>query len=257
MYDDNNVMSPEIIFNFATRLATNLFSYDKIIIDYDKIEPNKSIDGDDVINVQVIVVMPEVDADYNIVGASAAKLKLETRYNNQILSNTDLIEHNGLINEDITLIANTKDGTVVYDYSNTKIRNKPVKDELITALSSAVKASGMDFVTITSGLQPGITGIRIGSSRHDSGLAADLHVTYKGRILDSSKTIDQIQLTQFVKEAVKAGIKAGGISKNYMGNNTMHLDMLGKHDGKGGYNGEIVAWRSDSWFINALTGSNP
>jgi len=254
MYDENNFMSPEIMFNFATRLANNLFGYDKIIIDYDKIEPSKSIDGEDPLNIQVVVVMPEVDADYNIVGAPAAKLKLETRYNNQILSDNDLVEHNGLVNEDLVLITNALAGIVVYDYSNTKIRNKPVKTKLITALAAAVKASGMDFVTITSGLQPGITGLRVGSSRHDSGLAADLHVTYKGRILNASKIEDQIQLTKFVKEAVKAGIKAGGMSKNYMGNTTMHLDMLGKHDGKGGYNGEIVTWRSDSWFIDAFTG---
>ena len=253
MYDENNVSSPEAVFNFATRLATNLFGYDKIIIDYDKIDPAPALDGVS-LNVQVIVVMPEVDEDYNIVGAPKPERKLETRYNNQVLSNTDLVEHNGLINEDITLVSNAEGSLVIYDYSNTKIRNKPVKDKLIKALSDAVKASGVDFVTITSGLQPGITGGRIGSGRHDTGLAADLFVTYKGRKLDASDVRDQAILALFIKEAVKAGIKAGGMSKGYMGNFTMHLDMLGAYDGNGGYTGDLVTWRSDPFFVNAFKG---
>jgi len=260
MYNENNISSPEVIFNFATRLATNLFGYDKIIIDYDKIDPNPAFEGA-TINVQVIVVMPAIDEDYNIIGAPRPEMKLETRYNNQILSNTDLVEHNGLISEDITLIADDESGTVIYDYSNTPIRNKPVKLKLIKALAAAVKASGVDFVTITSGLQPGTTGRRIGSSRHDTGLAADLIVTYKGRKLDASKILDQAILALFVKEAVKAGIKAGGMSRGYMGNFTMHLDMLGAYSGEVGptgqgssYNGALVTWRSDPFFVNALKG---
>ena len=253
MYDENNISSIEAVFNFATRLATDLFDYDKIIIDYDKIDPSPDLDGA-VLNAQVIVVMPEVDEDYNIVGAPKPERKLETRLNNQVLSNTDLVEVNGLIAEDITLVSNAEGGTVIYDYSNTKIRNKPVKDELIKVLSAAVKASGVDFVTITSGRQPGITGGRIGSGRHDTGLAADLFVTYKGKKLDASDVRDQAILTLFIKEAVKAGIKAGGMSKGYMGNFTMHLDMLGAYDGNGGYTGDLVTWRSDPFFVNAFKG---
>jgi hypothetical protein len=269
MYDENNISSIEAVFNFATRLATNLFAYDKIIIDYDNIDPNPALEGA-ALNVQVIVVMPQIDENYDIVGAAKPELKLETRYNNQILSNTDLVEVNGLIAEDITLVADNESGTVIYDYSNTKTRNKPVKDKLINALAAAVKASGVDYVTITSGLQPGTTGRRIGSTRHDTGLAADLFVTYKGRKLDRSKIQDQGILALFVKEAVKAGIKAGGMSEGYMGNYTMHLDMLGAYAGKAGptgqapadqvvsqgsrYNGNLVTWLSDSWFQNALKG---
>jgi hypothetical protein len=158
-------------------------------------------------------------------------------------------------NKDITFVENSEGDIVRYDYSNTKIRNKPVKLKLIKALAAAVKASGVDFVTITSGLQPGTTGRRIGSGRHDTGLAADLFVTYKGRKLDRSKIQDQAILTRFIQAAIVNGIKAGGMSKGYMGNFTMHLDMLGAHDGKGGYSGTFITWRSDSWFVNALKGS--
>jgi len=256
MYDEYNVTSPEIIFNFATRLATNLFGYDKIIIDYDKIEPNNSIKTGDVLNIQIIVVMPEVDKAYNIVGASKPEFKLETRYNNQVLSNTDLVEHDGLINEDTPILSNAEGTKVIYDYSQTDIRDKPVSSRLIAALSAAALSAGVDFVTITSGLQPGTTGRRIGSARHDSGLAADLHITYKGRILDASKVLDQAIIALFVKAAIANGIKAGGMSKGYMGNTTMHLDMLGAQDGKGGYSGNLITWRSDLFFVNAFKGTS-
>ena len=88
MYDERNISSSEVIFNFATRLAENLFGYDKIIIDYDKIDPDGAT-----LNAQIIVIMPQVDEDYNIIGAPLPAMKLETRFNNQVLSNTDLVEH--------------------------------------------------------------------------------------------------------------------------------------------------------------------
>ena len=88
MYDEHIFSSPEVLFNFATRLATNLSDYDKIIIDYDTLDPFTTD-----VNIQIIVIMPQVDKDYNIVGAAQPAKKLETRYNNKVLSNTDLVQH--------------------------------------------------------------------------------------------------------------------------------------------------------------------
>jgi len=46
------------------------------------------------------------------------------------------------------------------------------------------------------------------------------------------------------------------MSKGYMGNFTMHLDMLGAYIGGGSrsarYNGNLATWRSDSWFNSAF-----
>ncbi|MDA7494716.1 hypothetical protein N8455_00080 [Candidatus Gracilibacteria bacterium] len=89
MYDENNISSSEVLFNFATRLATNLFAYDKITLGYDKLDPNPGAG----MNGQITVTMPEVDKDYNIIGAAQPLKKLETRFNNQVMSNTDLVQH--------------------------------------------------------------------------------------------------------------------------------------------------------------------
>jgi len=89
MYDERNISSSEVLFNFATRLATNLFAYDKITLGYDTLDPNPSAG----MNGQITVIMPEVDKDYNIIGAALPLKKLETRYNNQVMSNTDLVQH--------------------------------------------------------------------------------------------------------------------------------------------------------------------
>ena len=70
-------------------MATNLFAYDKITLGYDKLDPNPGAG----MNGQITVTMPEVDKDYNIIGAAQPLKKLETRFNNQVMSNTDLVQH--------------------------------------------------------------------------------------------------------------------------------------------------------------------
>jgi len=145
---------------------------------------------------------------------------------------------------------------VVYDFSRTHIRDNAVKNELIMTLNAAAISANIDYVTITSGSQPGTTGKRTGSTRHDTGLAADLYVTYKGRILDGSNAQDQLILTRFIQAAVANGIKAGGMSEAYMGNYTMHLDMLGGQDGEGRYDGTLITWESNAWFTAALKGTS-
>jgi hypothetical protein len=74
LHDSLNKQSAEVSFNFAVRLAESLFGYDKIILNYDTLQKDK-------LNIQIIVVMPEVDEDYNPV--EPTQFKLETRYNNQ------------------------------------------------------------------------------------------------------------------------------------------------------------------------------
>lgn len=58
--------------------------YDKLIISYDNFDPSGALTA------QIILVMPEVDANYNIVG-TYYKNELQTLYNNNVQSN-ELIE---------------------------------------------------------------------------------------------------------------------------------------------------------------------
>ena len=63
LFDDDGEMDIENSFEFAEALSDGLFGYDKIQLDYDKIDPEK--DG---VHVQITVVMPEVDEEFDIVG---------------------------------------------------------------------------------------------------------------------------------------------------------------------------------------------
>ena len=61
-------------------------------------------------------------------------------------------------------------------------------------------------------------------------------------------------MSEFLKAAKTQGILAGGMSKTYLGNTTMHLDMLGAQNHKtSGYDKKtIVTWKSDAWFTYAM-----
>ena len=230
-------------FEFATRLASSLFAYDKIILNYDNIG--------EFLHAQIIVTMPEVDDDFKFV--TNPIMGLETRFNNKVLSNTDLVEI-----ADVPVAKTNEEpigaqSTVIYNIVG-QIRDKKVKPELENALAFACDESKVDFVTITSGAQPGTNGKRIGSFRHDTGLAADFTLTKDGRLLSAARVQDQAVMSEFLKAAKTQGILAGGMSRDYMGNFTMHLDMLGaQNHASSGYDKKtIVTWKSDAWFVYAM-----
>ena len=230
-------------FEFATRLASSLFAYDKIILNYDNVG--------EFLHAQIIVTMPEVDNDFKFV--TTPTMGLETRFNNKVLSNTDLVEIAESWSVKTRKEPNATVGSLIYNVVG-QTRDKIVKPALEEALSIAAGIAKIDLVTITSGSQPGSDGKRIGSFRHDTGLAADFTLTKDGRLLSAGSVKDQAIMSEFLKAAKTQGILAGGMSKNYMGNNTMHLDMLGAQNHRtSGYDKKtIITWKSDAWFTYAM-----
>ena len=92
LYDNNNRNLPSVSYEFSTYLADQLGVFDKITLNYDTVDPNPGSLPHEKINTQIIVTMPEVDQDYDLVNGSKAQYKLETVYNDQIQTNTDLVE---------------------------------------------------------------------------------------------------------------------------------------------------------------------
>ena len=205
--------------------------------------------------------MPEVDEDYNPV--EPTQFKLETRYNNQRLSADDLIEVVSLEPNKATVSEiSVSDEKIKYSYNKDTIRDRKVNSELETALSNAAKVANLDYVEIYSGKQPGTDNKRTGSTRHDTGLAADVRLIFNGKALNSAIIRERAIMTQFVKAAIENGILAGGHgpeqSPKYMDNFGMHLDMLGAFTGSdritgSGYDKKTkLVWRSDDWFKSAF-----
>ena len=229
-------------YEFATRLAGSLFAYDRVILNYDNIG--------EFLHSQIIVTMPEVDNDFKFI--STPLMGLESRFNNKVLSNTDLVEIGESFSAKTRKEPTATVGSVVYNVVG-QIRDKKVNPVFEEALNNAAESAKIDLVTITSGKQPGSDGRRIGSFRHDTGLAADITLTKDGRLLSTANVKDQAIMSEFLKAAKANGILAGGMSKDYMGNNTMHLDMLGAIKAGGGYDKKtIITWKSDAWFVYAM-----
>ena len=255
LHNNNNSQSAESSFNFARRLADSLFGYDKIILNYDTIQKDK-------LHIQIIVIMSEVDEDYNPV--EPTQYKLETRYNNALHSADDLIEISTVEPAKSTTKVSSSKEKIKYAFGTDNVRDRKVNPELEKALSDAAITAGLDYVEIYSGKQPGTDNRRIGDTRHDTGLAAQVRLIFNGKPLNSAKARQRAIMTQFVKAAVANGILGGGHgpeqNPRFMDNFAMHLDMLGAYTGSG-LNARTGSdfdkktkflYRSDQWFKSAF-----
>ena len=90
LYDEQNRNLTDVSYEFAAYLADQLPFFEKIILDYDTIEPNPSSEPWSKVNTQIVVTMPEVDKEYKFIGAPS--YTLFTAFNNNLLSGTDLVE---------------------------------------------------------------------------------------------------------------------------------------------------------------------
>jgi peptidoglycan hydrolase-like protein with peptidoglycan-binding domain len=84
--------------------------------------------------------------------------------------------------------------------------------------------------------------VRKGSTRHDGGNAADLYITDGGRKVK----LDTPLMNSFITACFKHGAEGGGGSPGYMGDTTVHIDVVGTRQGGGRY------WSSTNQFIAAL-----
>lgn len=89
LYDDQNRNLTDVSYEFASYLSDQLGLYDKIILDYDTVAPNGTLPHEK-INTQIVVIMPKVDKEYKL--QNNAEFKLETKFNNTVQSNSDLVE---------------------------------------------------------------------------------------------------------------------------------------------------------------------
>ena len=104
-----------------------------------------------------------------------------------------------------------------------KIRDKPIGQKLKRVLEGAADAAGIDTVRVTSGSQPGTTGRRTGSTRHDNGRAADLQLIKGGRTLTFTDQGGGPIVEAFVTAAAANGATGIGAGVDYMGNRTLHV----------------------------------
>jgi hypothetical protein len=130
-----------------------------------------------------------------------------------------------------------------------KIRDRPITEALKQVLEKAADAAGIDVVYVVSGGQPGSSGRRTGSTRHDGGRAADLQLIKDGSALTFTDEDGGPAVESFVTAAAANGATGIGAGVGYMGNRTLHVGFgTTPHDhsklvwGAGGRSANAPRW---------------
>src|SRR5688500_13820878 len=93
----------------------------------------------------------------------------------------------------------------IVEVTKGKIRDKPISDKLRTLLIKSANEARIDTVLVTSGGQPGSSGRSTGSTRHNSGNAADLPLLIQDQALDFTNENDLSIVAAFVTAAARNG----------------------------------------------------
>jgi hypothetical protein len=155
-------------------------------------------------------------------------------------------------------------------HNNKGERNLPINDKLVTTLSCA-RDMGLT-VEVTSGGQKsekelyaeaataGLTGSAAaayvearheGSTRHDHGNAADIHLYKDGRLLSWKNPNDLPYFKEFVARAKANGATGFGAGDGYMGENTIHVG----YGAAGVWGAEGSSGAAAPWLVEAYAGS--
>lgn len=104
-----------------------------------------------------------------------------------------------------------------------RIRDRPITQELERLLDKAAADAGIDRVWVYSGGQPGSTGQRTGSTRHDGGRSADLQLIVDGRRLRFKNSSAPEAVRAFVRACARRGATGIGAATDYMGPESLHV----------------------------------
>lgn len=127
-------------------------------------------------------------------------------------------------------------------------RKGPLVAKLRRTFEEAAVEAGIDLVVCFSGGQPATGPNRVGSHRHDNGMAGDVWTEKDGRILDFTKPDDRQLIAAFITACAKRGVSGIGADVGYMGPNRIHLGYGPRAIwGDGGH-----VKSADPWLVNAV-----
>jgi len=176
---------------------------------------------------------------------------------------------------------NSKGGVlnVIHNQYAGAVRSLDVKEDWRLMINRAARDSGVSRVDLISARQPEYRqippgfidysrwfsnprkkspGKRIGSERHDTGLAGDIDLYVNNgsnHVIVSSNTLEGKRImNRFCVAAVRYGARGFGHSDRYMGLTRIHIDMLGQLvKGVGWNRSQIGHWSgTQPWFYQPL-----
>lgn len=131
-------------------------------------------------------------------------------------------------------------------------RTQKVDGRVMNILEFAAAAAGVNVVVFSGG-QPAKgspqdrPGTRVGSTRHDLGAAADVHLYQYGRELHFTNPDDRKVMAAFISASVAAGATGVGSGPGYMGTSGIHIGF----GPSGVTGGPLTAWGADGEVVNA------
>jgi hypothetical protein len=135
-------------------------------------------------------------------------------------------------------------------YANSNaVRNQPLSDDLASALDF-LPEMGITM-EVFSGGQPEIGSgkPRVGSTRHDSGDAADVMFYQDGRRLDWSNPDDVPIFKDIVRRAKANGVTGFGAGEGYMRPGSMHIGFGAEAVwGADGAGENAASWLNDAYY---------
>lgn len=127
-------------------------------------------------------------------------------------------------------------------------RRLAIDNRLMNVLEFAAAAAGVNVVVFSGGqAAKGEPGPRTGSTRHDRGMAADVHLLKDGRELKFTNPDDRAVMASFVSATVAAGATGIGAGPGYMGASGIHIGF----GPNGVIGGPVTTWGAGGASANA------
>lgn len=133
----------------------------------------------------------------------------------------------------------------VQQHTTGKTRDLPISDALADLLEAAALRANIDIVWIYSGGQcaAGTCSKRTGSTRHDLGGAADIHLVVSGRRLNFDDASDRKVFALFLETCAAYGAEGIGAATDYMGPTAAHVGFGGRAVwGRNGKSANAPVW---------------
>ena len=110
-------------------------------------------------------------------------------------------------------------------------RKGPLDSRLVSVLERAAEDAGVDVIVFSGGQDRRDSGSsnRVGSIRHDEGLAADVWIYSGGQRLSTSE--ENPIVARFIAACVANGARGIGAGPGYMDNVGIHVDLWGDRAG--------------------------
>ena len=126
-------------------------------------------------------------------------------------------------------------------------RNLPLAQGLVATIQKGLVGTGLNWHSYSGGQPPkGSGGRRVGSTRHDNGMASDGYFkdAGTGRVLDAANMQDRQRIAGALGKLRQAGIQGIGWGPGYMGTKNFHIDISGPAGvwGEGGRSANAHAW---------------